>query len=142
MNLDNKSSSRLDNLSIILIKISSDITAPFLCELINMSFREGVFPKIFAEAKVIPLHKEGDKTDENIYRPISLLSIWSKIFERVMYNRVYLFFEKHLLFSCKQFGFRLKQSTIDALVEFIEKIRNCIDLPVFFLDLKKAFDTK
>ena len=41
--LENKSSSGLDNLSNILIKISSDITAPFLCELINVSFREGVF---------------------------------------------------------------------------------------------------
>ena len=60
-----------------------------------------------------------------------------------MYNRVYHFFEKQLLFSCKQFGFRLKDGTIDALVEFIEKIRNCNDLPVlnFFLDLKNAIDT-
>ena len=141
--LDNKSSSGLDYLSNILIKISSDITAPFLCDLINQSFKEGAFPKNLAEAKVIPLHKDGDKTDENNYRPISLLSIWSKIFERVMYNRVYDFFEKNLLFSSKQFGFRVKHSTIDALVEFIEKVRSCKDLPVFsfFLDLKKAFDT-
>ena len=79
--LDNKPSSGLDNLSNILIKISSDITAPFLCDLINMLFREGVIPKIHAEAKIIPLHKEGVKTDANIYRPISFLSIWSKIFE-------------------------------------------------------------
>ena len=48
--LDNKSSSGLDNLSNILIKISSDITASFLCDLTNMSFRDGVFPKILAEA--------------------------------------------------------------------------------------------
>ena len=95
--LDNKSSSGLNNLSNILIKISSDITAaPFLCDLNNMSSREGVFPKILAEAKVIPLHKEGEKTDEKNYRPISLLSVCSKIFERVMYNRVYYFFEKKI----------------------------------------------
>ena len=64
--LDNKSSSGLGNLSNILIKVISDITAPFPCELNNKSFREGVFPKILAEAKVIPLHKEGDKTDEKL----------------------------------------------------------------------------
>ena len=79
--LDNKSLSGLGNLSIILIQISSDSTAPFLCDLINMSFKEGVFQKILAEAKVISLHKECDKTDEINYRPLSLLSIWSKIFE-------------------------------------------------------------
>ena len=116
-----KKSSGLDNLSNILIKISSDITAPFLCDLNNMSFSEGVFPNILAEAKVIPLHKEGEKTDEKNYRPISLLSVCSKIFERVTYNRVYHFFEIKLLFSCKQFGYCLKPSTIDALVKFILK---------------------
>ena len=79
--LDNKSLSGLGNLSIILIQISSDSTTPFLCDLINMSFKEGVFQKILAEAKVISLHKEGDKTDEINYRPSSLSSIWSKIFE-------------------------------------------------------------
>ena len=121
--LDNKPSSGLDNLSNILIKISSDITAPFLCDLINMLFREGVIPKSLAEAKIIPLHKEGVKTDANIYRPISFLSIWSKIFERVVYNRVYHFFKKKIQFSCKQIGFRFKHSTIDTLVEFIEKIK-------------------
>ena len=119
--LDNKLSSGLDNLSNILIKISSDINAPLLCDLINMSFREAVFPKILAEAKVIPLHKKGDKTDEKKCPPISLLSVCSKIFERVMYKRVYHFFEKKLLFSCKQFGYRLKHSTIDALAKFILK---------------------
>ena len=107
--LDSKSSSGLDNLSNIFIKISSDIIAPFLCELINMLFREGVFPKILAEAKVIPLHKEGDKTDENNYRPISLLSIWSKIFERVMYNRVYHFLKRICHSHANNLAFDLMQ---------------------------------
>ena len=80
-----------------------------------------MFPKVLAEAKVIPLHKEGDKTDEKNCPPTSLLSVCSKIFERVMYNRVYHFFEKNLLFSCKQFGYHLKHSTIDALVKLILK---------------------
>ena len=79
--LDNKSSSGLDNISTVLVKISSEVTVPYLTYLINLSFFNGKIPGALAKAKVIPLHKDGDKTNENNYRPISLLITWSKIFE-------------------------------------------------------------
>ena len=70
-NLDNKFSSGDDDISNVLVKLSSDVTIPYLTQIINKSF-EGIFPDDLKKAKVIPLHKEGSKLDENNYRPISL----------------------------------------------------------------------
>ena len=96
--LDNKSSSSVDDTSNILIKLFSNVINPYLVFRINFSFDKGTFPKELARAKFIPLHKEGSKHDQNNNRPISLLVIFSKIFDRAMYNRVYQCFEKFSLF--------------------------------------------
>ena len=143
-NLDNKFSSGDDDISNVLVKLSSDVTIPYLTQIINKSFEEGIFPDDLKTAKVIPLHKDGSKLDENNYRPISLLIVWSKIIERALFIRMYAYMEYHNLLFNRQFGFRTKHSTIDALVELVEKIRlNCQNVKAisFFLDLKKAFDT-
>ena len=102
-----------------------------------------MFPSDLKQAKIIPLHKGGSRLDENNYRPISLLKVWSKIFERAMFVRLYQYFENFSLLYEKQYGFRKKHSTIDAQVNFSEKVRlNEFSGRVtsFFLDLKKAFD--
>ena len=142
--LDDKSSSGYDSISNKIVKAVSASVTPYLVSLINLSIRKGVFPDELKKAKVLPLFKEGSKLEEGNYRPISLLIVWSKIYERVLHNRIYNFFEHFSLFHSKQFGFRSKHSTIDALVELTEKIRqnytNC-ETTSFFIDLKKAFDT-
>ena len=104
--MDNKSSG-VDSKGNSVVKVTSDETVPYLTQLINLSFDHGVFPKLLARAKVIPLHK-GDKTEVNNYRPISILSIWSKVFERNMFNRLYVYFERLSLLTSQQFGFRKK----------------------------------
>ena len=141
--LDNKSSSGVDNLSNLIVKATSPVTSGYLAELVNKSFKKGFFPSLLRKAKVIPLHKSGLNLDENNYRPISLLIVWSKNFERVMFNRVYYYFESFSLFFNKQFGFRKKHSCVDALAELTERIRHVrTKFSVnFFLHLKKAFDT-
>ena len=111
--LDNKSSSGDYNLTNVLIKTSGSVTAVYLEHLINLSFSTGVFPDALSNAKVFPLHKEGSKVDENNFRPISLLYVWSKIFERVMYNRLYSLIKCINLVHINQFGFTTKHSTID-----------------------------
>ena len=143
-NLDNKISSGDDDISNVIVKLSSNVTIPYLTQIINLSFEEGIFPDDLKKAKVIPLHKDGSKIDENNYRPISLLIVWSKIIERALFIRIYACMEYHNLFFNRQFGFRTKHSTIDALVELVEKIRlNCRNVKAigFYRDLKKAFDT-
>ena len=128
-----------------LLKVVADIIVVPLCRIINLSFSTGVFPEILKVAKVIPLHK-GDSTDElNNFRPISLLSIFDKIMEKLMHKRLYMFLEEHKILYEKQFGFQKKSSTAHSLIEITEKIRESIDNGKYgcgiFIDLKKAFDT-
>ena len=139
--LPDKSSSGEDEISNIVVKTKSVVTK-YLTSLINHSFREGVFPTELKKAKVIPLHKEGSRLEENNYRPISLLNVWSKIYERAMFSIIYEYLEHFNLLYRKQFGFRKKHSTIDALAELTERIRvSQFKVVNFFLDLQKAFDT-
>ena len=142
--LHNKSSSGVDDINNILIKLSTDIINPYLVFLINFSFDKGISPKELARARVLPLYKDRTELGQNNFRAISLLVVFSKIFERAMYNCVYQYFEKFSLFYNKQFGFRSKHSTIDALVERTESFRikqHYSTIVSFFLDLRKDFDT-
>ena len=140
--LPDKSSSGEDEISNIVVKTTKSVVTKYLTSLINQSFREGVFPTELKKAKVIPLHKEGSRLEENNYRPISLLNVWSKIYERAMFSRIYEYLEHFNLLYRKQFGFRKKHSTIDALTELTERIRvSQFKVVNFFLDLQKAFDT-
>ena len=115
-----------------------------LSDMINMSFNQGVFPNILKIANVIPIHKKGDKLDCNNYRPISLLSNISKIFEKSMHIRLVNFLKKNKLLFCHQFGFRNGYSVNHALTSLTELIRKVLDEDKFacgvFIDLQKAFD--
>ena len=95
--------------------------------------------------KVIPLHKDGSTQDLNNFRPISLLSIFDKIIEKIIHKRLYHFLEHHQILFENQFGFRKNNSTSYALMEITEKIKESIDSGKFgcgiFIDLRKAFDT-
>ena len=142
-NLKAKQSTGVDEISNIIIKKVSHKIAPYLTYLINLSFESGQYSEQLKSAKIQPFYKEGSKTDENNYRPISLLNCCSKIFEKLMHIRLYNYLNKFNLLYEKQFGFRQKFNTIDALVELTEKLRYGGKSMKFsmFLDLKKAFDT-
>ena len=94
---------------------------------------------------MIPLHKKVYTENPSNYRPILVLSIFSKIFEKVMHKRLYEFLEKNNLLYSLQFGFRSKHSTSHTLISMTEKIKNTIDNGNYgcgiFIDLKKASDT-
>ena len=128
-----------------LLKLVADIIVVPLCRIINLSFTTGVFPDILKVAKVIVLHKGGSTQDMNNYRPISLLSIFDKIIEKLMHARLYEFLELHNVLFLNQFGFRKFHSTSHSLVEITEVIKESIDNGRYgcgiFIDLKKAFDT-
>ena len=96
-------------------------------------------------ARVIPVYKKGPRTVISNYRPISLLSVFNKILEKLMYNRLTKFLEKHEVLFSGQFGFRSNRSTSHAFLLITDKIQNAIENKLFscglFLDLSKAFDT-
>ena len=128
-----------------LLKIVADLIVFPLCYIINVSFSTGVFPECLKVAKVLALHKGGSTEELNNFRPISLLSIFDKIIEKLMHKRLYGFLEEHAILCENQFGFRKGYSTLYALIEIIEKIKHSVDQGKFgcgiFIDLKKAFDT-
>ena len=107
--------------------------------------KTGTFPNILKLSETIPVHKKDSKLETSNYRPISLLSNINKLFEKIMFNRVYPFLGSNKCIYDLQFGFRSKHSTNHALIEITEKIRAALDEHEFacgvFIDLQKAFDT-
>ena len=128
----------------ILKTFSAQLIQP-LTFIINKSLNEGVFPSLLKLASICPIYKKNDRTKSENYRPISLLSNISKIFERAMYNRIELFLNDFEIIYKLQFGFRKKMSTNHALLSITEEIRRNLDNKTFscgvFVDLEKAFDT-
>ena len=102
-------------------------------------------PSAWKTAKVIPLFKNGSRTDTDSYRPISILPVMSKILERVVHKQLMEHLEKNSLLFKHQFGFRSKRSTELAVALFTDFIRKETDegslTGAFFVDLSKAFDT-
>ena len=111
----------------------------------NLCFETGQVPKELKLAKVIPIHKKGPSDVFSNYRPISLLPLFSKIFEKCMYVRLQSHLDKHEILYKKQFGFRAKHSTSHALLDFLlnssKAIENKEIIVGIFLDFKKAFDS-
>ena len=128
-----------------ILKILSPLISSPSSKIINESFQSGAFPDKMKLAKVIPMFKKGCPLTASTYRPISLLSVFSKITEKVMYERLYKFLEKHETLYNLQFGFRASHSINHALVSLTEAIKNSLDNRKFgcgiFIDLQKAFDT-
>ena len=95
--------------------------------------------------KVIPIFKNGDKQDISNYIPISILSFFSKVFEKTMYNHLINFIDANKILYKYQFGFRKSHSTNHAIISLVEKVNNVMDFGnisiCVFLDLRKAFDT-
>ena len=142
--LDNKSVGP-NSIPINLLKmISRQIIKP-LCEIISLSFTQGVFPEELKISKVIPIFKSGSSEDINNYRPISLLSIFDKIIEKLMHKRLYDFLQNHNILNKAQFGFQKNMSTSLAIIEITERIRKSMEEKKvgcgLFVDLSKAFDT-
>ena len=110
-----------------LLKLLNPYISKLLAQIFNESITLGIFPNKLKHAKVIPIHKKGSPTDPSNYRPISLLSVFSKSFEKLMYQRLYGFLHTFDIFYSLQFRFREKHSTNHALISMAEAIRNTID---------------
>ena len=116
-----------------------------LAKLMNLSVTSGEYPSKLKHAKVIPVYKDDDETDPANYRPISLLSNYNRIFEKIMFNRLKAFIDKKEILYRSQYGFRDKHSTQHAILDIINTLQRNMDKKLFscgiFIDLKKAFDT-
>ena len=93
-----------------------------LAHIFNKSLETGIVPDKLKIAKVIPLYKNDNPELFKNYRPISILPCFSKLIERIMYNRLYSFLTNHNIISDKQYGFRKKYATYMALIDLVDKI--------------------
>ena len=107
----------LDNISSRLIRECADILSDSLCDLFNKSLMSGIFPDDWKCARVTPLFKQGESSDLSNYRPISVISVVAKVFERIVYDRLYNFLNGEQIISKQQSGFRSLHSTVTALLE-------------------------
>ena len=112
---------------------------------INYFMQLGIFPKLLKIGKISPVFKKDDAQLFDNYRPISVLPIFGKIFEKILYDRLYNFFTSQSVIHSKQFGFRKYHSTGHAINYSINKIINELQkrnhVIGVFIDLSKAFDT-
>ena len=145
LSFDIKKSLGPNSIPIYILKIANQFFSDKLCAIVNLSFQTGIFPDLCKLAKVIPIFKKEDPLLCENYRPISLLPIFSKIFEKIIYKQMYNYLVQFNLIYKRQFGFRAKYSTNHALISTTEEIKTKIDMGLFiggvFIDLQKAFDT-
>ena len=141
---DNKKSS-LNNVPIFIIKKISHIISPLLSDIFNHCINEGTFPDKLKMGRVTPLHKEGNLTDVSNFRPITSLSVFSKLFEKLVHKRMISFISRYNLIRPNQFGFQKNKCTSDAILEFLENVYDAFNenkhYLAIFLDFSKAFDT-
>ena len=135
----------LDKISSRLLRECSDLITESLCLIFNRSITSGIFPHEWKCAKVVPIHKQGKRNCVDNYRPISIVPVVAKVFERIIYDQVHSFISENRLLTNCQSGFRGLHSTVTALLdttnEWAYNIDNVNVNAVMFLDLKKAFDT-
>jgi len=143
--MQKKSSSGPDEIPTKIVIATIGSTSKHLQHIFNCSIINGIYPTYFKLAKIIPLQKNNKNYDITNYRPIALLPAFSKIFERLIYNRLIKFINQNNIITVHQFGFRKGFSTEMAIVELMKRIVEAAEKKQFtagvFLDLSKAFDS-
>ena len=134
----------LKSIPMFIYKYLSPVISPIISKIFNISIEEGVFPDCLKTGRVVPLHKSGDATVENNYRPITTFPVLSKLFEKLLHSRMYSFASEYNLIVPFQYGFQSGLSTSDALLEYAnEAYKTFNDREIncsAFLDFRKAFD--
>ena len=142
--LDVKKSSGSDNISALMLKRCAVAIAPCITRLFNKSISTGTFPSAWKFARIVPIPKGGDRRNPANYRPVSLLSILSKLLEKHITGLLQDHLSTYAPLSACQWGFTAGRSTTTALISFTHDIMEAVDkghevCSVFF-DLSKAFD--
>jgi hypothetical protein len=133
-----------DNLSPRLIKEAGTSIVPILTKFFNKSLQLAKFPLIWKRANVLPIYKKAETFITINYRPVSLLSILAKVFEKIVFKYLFNYFKEHFIISIWQSGFLPGSSTITQWVELYDQFCKAVsdgkEIRVVFLDISKAFD--
>ena len=135
-----------DEISICVIEIcDTSLLKPLMC-IFRSSLNLGIFPSQWKKGNVVPVYKKNDKNIAKNYRPVSLLPIFSKIYEKCIYDALYSYFDKNDLFTSCQSGFRKGDSCVTQLLSITHEIFKSFDVSPsidtrgVFLDISNAFD--
>jgi hypothetical protein len=143
-NFKGKYSAGIDGIPDFVVKKCVEAIKRPLAHIYNASLEAGIFPERFKIAKVTPLYKKGDMGNMGNYRPISLLCAFSKILEKLMYNRLLSFLTRNTILTEAQHGFRKNRSTETAIQSFLASVQEAIEKKEnqigIFCDLTKAYD--
>ena len=143
--MKNKKSYSHDLFSNKILKVIRDEIKVPLCHLINVSFAHNFVPDSWKKAKVVPIHKGGSKNEAINFRPISLLSTFSKVLESTAAKQINYFLENNKILYNKQFGCRKGYKCQDLLMKFQNSIfegkNSNLHAVSVFIDISKAFDT-
>ena len=143
--LKSNKSPGLDDIFSNVIKFVVGALVRPIKHIFNLSLEKGIFPDNLKIARITPIFKSGNEEFVNNYRPISVLPCFSKVLERVMYNRLYTFLIENNILYDKQFGFQKENSTQHAILQLTNQILQSFEQNKFtigvFIDLSKAFDT-
>ena len=135
-----------DEISVKMIQLCGDSIIIPLKLIFSNALDSGVFPSNWKKGNITPVHKKGSKQLVENYRPISLLPIFGKIFEKLIYENLYKYFHNNKLLSDKQSGFRPGDSCVSQLIAITHDIFKAFDgnpsleTRGVFLDMSKAFD--
>lgn len=142
INLDISKGCGLDNIPPNVLKHCADVLAPHVQLLFNHSLASGVFPEVLKRSCIVPIHKSGPKDDVCNFRPISILSALSKIFEKLVLVRLAAHV-RHWI-SPHQHGFMPGRSTTTNLLalqsQVLDALRDGLQVDAVYLDFAKAFD--
>ena len=134
-----------DELSARLIKEATPVIKEDLRDLINLSYKVNTFPDALKRANVKAIHKKGGNNDPAQYRPVSILTVISKVFERSAVEQMMDFYTANNKLNSKQHAYRKNPSTTTCLFEMVETVRDHLDkkrlVGIAALDLSKAFDS-
>ena len=140
-----KKSFGYDNISGYLLKLAFPLISKTLALIFNASIETSTFPDIWKVARVAPIYKEGEKSDKLNYRPISVLPVLSRIFEKLIYDQLYQYLDGSGFLTSDQSGFRPLHSTATCLLKCTDDWYSGMDkghlTGLISIDLKKAFDT-
>ena len=140
--LDLKQSSGPDNIPPVFLFKCVDLISFPLQLIYNASLRQGRFPEIWKEARIVPIFKDGKKELISNYRPISILSTMSKVFESIVHP--YIFHHVKDQLHPRQYGFIPKKSTNSNLLNYVSYLIDSVDknlqVDVIYTDFSKAFD--
>ena len=145
-NLNTSKAHGFDGISIKMIKMCGESIVPPLSKIIRNSIKSGIFPDEWKKGNIVPVHKKANKQNISNYRPISLLPIFAKIFEKIIYNSLFEYFHINNFLSVNQSGFRTSDSCVSQLISITHELYKDFDANPsletrdVFLDISKAFD--